>query len=94
LVENAFKYGVSGSVKEAKIDINLQVSASKLSFDIFNTKPGEGVSENIKGNGIGITNLKRQLVLNYPQMHTLAIKETSEDYVVNLEINLNGVSHD
>lgn len=94
LVENAFKHGVSGSTKDAKIKIDLQVTEDQLKFEIFNTKPAQAVSKNLKGNGIGSVNLKRQLELNYPDGHSLAVKDTSEDYFVELCINLNTKTND
>jgi len=94
LVENAFKHGVSGSAKNAKIEINLKVDANELRFEICNTKPGLDESKSLKRSGIGTTNLKRQLVLNYPDKHSLEIEETSEDYLVKLFITLNSELND
>ena len=94
LVENAFKHGVSGSTKNAKIKIDLKVNPNELQFEIYNTKPKATVSKNLKGSGIGTANFKRQLALNYPAKHTFEIEETSEDYLVKLSITLNTTAHD
>ena len=94
LVENAFKHGVSGSAKNAKIKIDLKVNPNELQFEIYNTKPKATVSKNLNGSGIGTANYKRQLALNYPAKHTFEIEETSEDYLVKLSITLNTTVHD
>lgn len=94
LVENAFKHGVSGSTKNAKIKIDLKVDPIQLQFLIYNTKPKAMLSKNLKGSGIGTANMKRQLALNYPAKHTFEIEETSEDYLVKLCITLNSELND
>jgi len=94
LIENAFKHGVSGSIQKAEINMNLKVTSKALVFEIYNTKPVQPVSQNLKGSGIGTANLRRQLALNYPDAHHLEIEETSEYYKVNLELNLNRTNND
>lgn len=88
LVENAFKHGVSGSVAKAKISIDLNANVDQLRFEIYNTKPKNAALKIQKGKGIGTTNLRRQLALEYPNAHSLNIEETKEDYRVRLSIDL------
>lgn len=94
LVENAFKHGVSGSIEKAKIEIDLKAAANHLSFEIYNTKTIPLVTKIQKGKGIGLSNLKRQLALEYPNNHNLEIEETEENYNVRLSVNLNTESND
>ena len=94
LVENAFKHGVSGSIEKAKIEIDLKAAVNHLSFEIYNTKTIPLVTKIQKGKGIGLSNLKRQLALEYPNNHNLEIEETEENYNVRLSVNLNTESND
>ena len=89
IVENAFKHGVSGAINQPIVDISLIVQNQKLHLKVFNTKP-EIKSEDPKNYkmGIGITNIKRQLELVYPNRYEWLIDERSNSYEVNLNINL------
>lgn len=89
LVENAFKHGAKG-IENPVIKIEIKTISEKLVFEIYNKKSNlvsEG-KESIRG-GIGITNLQRQLELNYPEKHTLVVENETDFYKVQLTINLN-----
>ena len=90
LVENAFKHGTKNG-PHASIDAELTVTKEELSFKINNKKNTKEKNHtiNASSSGIGITNLKRQLTLNYPKKHEIHINETEEDYQVTLHIDLN-----
>lgn len=89
IVENAFKHGASADLLEPQIDISLQIEQQQLFFKVFNTKSKLAqATQNQSRDGIGISNLKQQLALIYPQRHNLEIIETPDHYQVNLEINL------
>ncbi len=93
IVENAFKHGASGDHGRPKIHIDLVVKNEKLQFEVFNSKPK--VTQVDKTNfkkGIGMNNVKRQLVLLYPEQHQFTIKETLDSYKVTLEIELVGAT--
>ncbi|WP_405209110.1 sensor histidine kinase [Aquimarina sp. LLG6339-5] len=89
LIENAFKHGVSSDPKNAKIHIDLLVSGNSIKFKVFNTKLNDFVKQvaNTKS-GIGTSNLKRQLEINYPNKYTLEIDEKQDSYFVELLIDL------
>lgn len=89
LIENAFKHGVSSDPKNAKIHIDLLVSGNSIKFKVFNTKLNDSVKQvtNTKS-GIGTSNLKRQLEINYPNKYTLEIDEKQDSYFVELLIDL------
>lgn len=89
MVENAFKHGASGDHGRPKIEIDLRIKDSLLTFEVFNTKPQivQTDTTNFK-KGIGMNNIKRQLVLIYPDQHQFNIKETANTYIVRLEIDL------
>ncbi|SEK85269.1 Histidine kinase [Aquimarina amphilecti] len=89
LIENAFKHGVSSDPKNAKIHIDLLVESATIKFKVFNTKLNDSVKQvtNTKS-GIGTSNLKRQLEINYPNKYTLEIDEKRDSYFVELLIDL------
>ena len=90
-VENAFKHGASGNPFNPKVHIDLTVENAQLYFEVFNTKSttSSQIIENCDRNGIGTTNISRQLALNYPKKHNLQIEDTSTSYSVVLKIDLN-----
>lgn len=88
MVENAFKHGVSGSIKKPEVSISLKQNNYELKFSIWNTK-----IENKESNktddyktGIGLVNIQRQLNLIYPEKHQFITKET--DTYFSLQLNL------
>ena len=89
LVENAFKHGASGAIKQPEIAIKLTVTDKQLSIHVFNTKPEmiQKDPERYK-EGIGVSNIKRQLELLYPERYTLQIDEKPTSYSVDLKIDL------
>jgi sensor histidine kinase YesM len=86
-VENAFKHGVN-SEQDSNIRINIKATESELHFLVANNKVK--IQSNIKENrsGLGIENTKHRLSLIYPSKHLLTIKETENDFIVSLHINL------
>ncbi len=78
IVENAFKHGVREHIIKPKIKIELQQYDSEIIFCVWNTNMDtehDNDPDNYK-NGIGLTNIKRQLDLLYPQKHKLEIDES------------------
>ncbi|HXB44949.1 MAG TPA: histidine kinase, partial [Puia sp.] len=88
LIENAFKFVSSFSDKENKIIIKINTKRSVLYCSVFNTKEFQKLGNNSDSKGIGIVNLKRRLVLLYPQKHELNIKSSDNFYETNLIIDL------
>jgi len=86
-VENAFKHGVN-SEQDSSIRINIKVNESEIHFLVANNKVEiqSGIQEN--SGGLGIENTKHRLALIYPSGHLLTIKETENDFIVSLHINL------
>jgi len=88
IIENAFKHGVSGTIREAHIKIQLKVKKGKICFRVFNTKsPVASSGEMNYKKGIGLKNVQRQLDLIYPDHYTLDIDEQEETFEVKLWIN-------
>ena len=89
LVENAFKHGARNSTKNGYINIDLKATKNLLDFRIENSF--EKQTKKIKGQigGIGLTNLKKRLELNYgPDFYSLDIIERKNKYIAHLKIKL------
>jgi Putative regulator of cell autolysis len=89
-VENAFKHGTN-LYGEGFIKIILDAENEYIHFSVtnkYNTAEKENNFD--KTSGIGLKNVKRRLLLLYPDKHSLTIKANEEDSVffVDLIINL------
>jgi LytS/YehU family sensor histidine kinase len=84
LVENAFKHGASELEEEGLINIRLAINGQLLNFEVENTIRA---SEQEHQDGIGLSNLKRQLDLQYPS-HQLESGYQGNLYKASLHINL------
>lgn len=86
LVENAFKHGVSETRSRPFVDIHLQVAKRQLAFFVRNsteeTTGGEQVKENI-----GLSNLRRQLELQYTD-YQISLEQRPAEFSATLKINL------
>lgn len=88
IVENAFKHGASGSISKPVIKINLSNKGKELICKVWNTKRSvEGALNDAFKEGIGLSNLKRQLNLIYPTKHELKILDKEDSYELILSIN-------
>ena len=89
IVENAFKFGLATAKQIPKISISLSVQENKLDFVVKNSKASNSKqSKKDKKKGIGVTNIERQLTLQYPEKHYIKSTETDEQFQVTLNINL------
>jgi len=86
-VENAVKHGVS-FVKDPFIAIKFSIDHGQLIFHVKNKK-GK-IKDDIKddSSGIGLKNVLRRLELLYPQQHKITIRDTDEEFEVDLQITL------
>lgn len=87
-LENAFKHGAKGNTGAVSIRLRLEVLAHSIYFRIQNTR-GQGAEiANAEYRGLGLENVRRRLELLYPGKHTLQIRETAEDFIVTLELQV------
>lgn len=87
LVENAFKHGVSETRGRPYVDIHLSVKQRQLVFIVKNSTESSFEEErNVKEN-IGLSNLRRQLVLLYKD-YNLSIQPGESVFTASLKINL------
>jgi len=85
LVENAFKHGISKTIHNAYLYINIDITEG-LSVRVVNNK--FNFQRNDSGGGIGLYNLKKRLELLYPGNHLLEIVDGAIQFEVILKINL------
>lgn len=90
-VENAFKHVSLFTDQPNFICIDLVVEESTLFFIVKNSKEhsADGPVAASPHKGIGLANVQKRLALLYPEQHFLSIKETTDQFVVYLEIKIN-----
>ena len=87
IVENAFKHGASGDIDSPKIKINIMEVNDVIHCEVWNTKSKyDGDLNDAYKKGIGLSNIKRQLNLIYPDNHELIIENGEETFNVSLSI--------
>lgn len=86
LVENAFKHGVSEARENPFINIRLSVNKRQLLFTVTNSIGETNVHGQVKEN-IGISNLRRQLELQYTD-YNLSLEQNAFEFNATLKINL------
>ncbi|MGC4130126.1 MAG: histidine kinase [Bergeyella sp.] len=84
-IENAFKYGYNAE-ENSKISIDISTSGNTLLFRIKNKIVNHSDMED--SSKIGMKNTMEQLNYLYPNRYILDIKEDSEEYSVDLKIDL------
>lgn len=87
-VENAFKHGVSESLGDTFITIDITLKDGILSYYIENSKEEKPHQHSTK---IGLKNIRRQLELLYPK-HKLSVEDKTDRYIVQLKIDFNDTS--
>jgi two-component system LytT family sensor kinase len=88
IVENAFKHGASGNLTNPTIKIVIHTDQDAIYFDVWNTKNNDlqGTINDSYKEGIGLSNIKRQLNLLYPNKHVLTIENTTNDFNLKLQL--------
>ena len=89
LVENAFKHGARNSKTNSYINISLTSTKKYLDFKVENSfeKPTKKIKEQI--GGIGLTNLKKRLELNYGSKdYNLETVKKKNKYLAHLKLKL------
>jgi len=84
-IENAFKHGrkTDGSLIKVSFDFTVE---NELNFCVENNIYGDCQPVNNEYSGIGIDNVKKRLLLLYPEKHKLTITSNNEKYSVQLNI--------
>jgi len=88
IIENAFKHGASGDIDQPKIDIDIHTIGQSIYCRVWNTKSQhKGEINDAYKSGIGLSNIKRQLDLIYPESHKLEIDNQKDTFTLTLAIN-------
>ncbi len=85
LVENAFKHGTSETIEKQFVDLKISITKGILTFIVKNSS--EGSSDQTVKENIGLSNLRRQLILLYKE-HDLSINHSLSVFTATLRINL------
>ncbi len=80
-IENSFKHGTLLNGK-LRIDIHLKSNAENICFKITNSKKNNSITEK----GIGLENIKKRLLLLYPNRHKLDLQDNAETFNIKLSL--------
>lgn len=86
LVENAFKHGVSAT-QQTNIEFSLIVSDKQVLFVTENENIPK-LDQDKSGSGIGLQNLKKRLILLYPDHYSYKQETSNNRYRVELSIDI------
>lgn len=86
-VENAFKHGISLEAPSF-IEIYLHVRDARLEFMVKNSIHPQREQEEETPSGAGLKNVKRRLNLLYPDSHALMIRQSADEFKIELSIAL------
>lgn len=86
LVENAFKHGAGEDAGSPVIDINLELKGNIFSFVV--TNPVTSLKEKKDNEKIGLANIRKQLELIYPEVHTFKTDLQNGRFTASLQIIL------
>lgn len=85
-LENAFKHGVSDKAENCWISVDLRYKESILNYRVANSRLTFPFTK--EKSGFGLENLKKRLILHYPNKHALSINEQEEEFIIELNIDL------
>ena len=85
LVENSFKHGIKSDTENVFINITLNSDAEKITFEIENNKSKANTNSS-NPNGLGLENIKRRLMIQYPDRHKFEVYDSKDTFKVCLEI--------
>ncbi|WP_341907798.1 histidine kinase [Fluviicola taffensis] len=88
IIENVFKYGIHPD-KDSPIKIEVHLKENKLHLTTFNRKNNHAGENLLLAQSLGITKTRERLNLLFSGKHQLNIRETEQDFQVDLEIELN-----
>ncbi len=86
LLENSFKHGVSKSMKNSWIKMDLSFEDKSLIFKIHNSKHKSDTSAAVVSGGIGLKNLENRLKLMYKESFEMKINQDASSFHVSLKL--------
>ncbi|MEY3422171.1 MAG: hypothetical protein RIR48_2474 [Bacteroidota bacterium] len=88
-IENSFKHGVSNQVSQGFVNLELIVQHNDLHMELENSKaPSMPKINGKRSGGIGLANVKRRMMILYPEKHSLTISESPNTYKIQLDLQL------
>jgi sensor histidine kinase YesM len=84
-LENAFKHGVSDQEPDCWINVDLNVTKTKIQYQVSNRMLKNKRNEK---SGFGLDNVNKRLQLSYPGKHALSISTDNDIYSVLLTLML------
>ncbi|TVZ59958.1 histidine kinase [Flavobacteriaceae bacterium MAR_2010_105] len=85
LVENSFKYGIKGDIKNTFIRMNLEQEKDEFLFNIENNY-SENKLETNGQSGLGLENIRKNLEIVYPKTHKFNVAKTKDSFKVTLKL--------
>jgi two-component system LytT family sensor kinase len=86
-LENSFKHGASQMLTHPWVSLDIVIEDGNLFFNLTNSKPTLA-GEKIITKGLGLSNVKKRLVILYPGTHSLNITEDAMSFSVSLKVPL------
>jgi two-component system, LytTR family, sensor kinase len=88
-IENCFKHSNHEDKENGWIRIEIKAESGKIKLTCSNSVSQKKQQPKDKTGGVGMENVKKRLVLLYPEKHTLNLNDDLISYNVALEISLN-----
>ena len=85
-LENAFKHGVSDSTPNCWINVDISGNTECINYKVANSKVKKPFQQS--PSGFGLTNLKKRLILQYPNKHKLSIEDGKDTFSIDLNLIL------
>lgn len=86
--ENAFKHGVSKSIQNPFVSINIEIKEHRFMLHVKNRKNRSSMNEGDYAKGIGLKNVQKRLKLVYPNQHQLEINPKEDTFEIRLWLEL------
>jgi len=88
LVENGFRQLACMDMPDKSMDLEMRVADGHLQMRLGWSKPIDS-STLMNGNTVSLQHIGKRLNLLYPESHELRVTITSEQFIINLKMNLN-----
>lgn len=88
LIENGFKHGINQQIRDAFLDVFVQVLPDSVELKVVNNYKTTDVDDDSQRNGIGLNNLRRRLELFYAGKYELTTTRLENRFEAFLKISL------
>ena len=91
--ENAFKHGVSKSIKNPFVSIQIIIEGRQLQLHIENSRNSNSDQTEDYTKGIGLKNVQKRLKLIYADKHQLEINPKEDTFEIKLRLKLDQIQN-